>query len=140
MSAGAVTIPEMIEALIDHLPPPPGVSKWTATVVCARTHARAHARGLVRVTEPHLSQVRSGRLQSPSWDMMISLADAFGVRPDYFTIGYHRLHQDMAIRDRVLHARADYPQLLLAAAAVNDLPEMYRHAVFRFIAVFAEHE
>ncbi len=37
------------------------------------------------VSEPYISQLRSGQRKRPSWRVIAELAEFFGVRPEYFT-------------------------------------------------------
>lgn len=59
---------------------PPGRGPYTGREVSRRLANRG-----VDVSEPYLSQLRSGQRQRPSPTVVIELADFFGIRPEYFT-------------------------------------------------------
>lgn len=120
-----VTIACALEALFAYAPAPHALTRWNGRLLSDRTVARGRP-----VSESQISQLRrQGRIQSPSWDLVIALADAFGVDARFFTLEYHRVLSRLPMRERVLLARSDYPELLTAAVAIEGLPAAHRHTV-----------
>ncbi|WP_267296010.1 helix-turn-helix domain-containing protein [Mycobacterium hackensackense] len=59
---------------------PPGRGPYTSREVSLTLRMRG-----CDVSEPYLSQLRSGKRKQPSWRVITELAEFFGVRPQYFT-------------------------------------------------------
>lgn len=133
--ADTVSISAALAALFEHVPPPRGEIRWTGKLLCARTAATGRA-----VSESQLSQIRQQRIESPSWDMVVAIADAFGVNVAFFTVGYHMRYHGMNMRNRVLLARNDYQHLLAAAAAIEELVPAHRHVVDTLVDILLRHE
>lgn len=127
-----VTFVDMLAALFEYAPPPPGEAGWTGVQVCERARRRRR-----RLSETGLSMVRRGIIATPAWDIVVTLADIFGVRVDFFTLDYHHCHAHASMRDRVFLARNDYPHLLHLAASLQQLPPEYRDTLLTLVDVLA---
>lgn len=129
-----VTIARALDALFAYAPAPHTMTPWTGRLLSEHTAARGRP-----VSASQISQLRQGRIQSPSWDLVITVADAFGVDARFFTLEHHSVLSRLPMRERVLLARSDYPNLLATAAAVDGLPAAHRHIVRALVDILGRH-
>lgn len=124
----------LMDALLEHLPPPGSNSGWTANLVCEITQKC----GPVTVSRSSLSELRRGALEMPSWWTMVALANAFGVCVNFFTSEYHKRYGDLVMRDRVALARRDHLWLHGLAQDIESMPESSRIVVLALIDLLSE--